>query len=73
MDEAYEHPHNKARGTFVTVDGITQPAPAPRFSRTPGTIAGPPVRAGSHTDEVLRESGFEPSEIAKLRETGAVR
>ena len=73
MEEAYEHPHNKTRGTFVTVDGITQPAPAPRFSRTPGAIAGPPVRAGSHTDEVLSDAGFEPTEIVKLREAGAIK
>ena len=72
MEEAYEHPHNQARGTFVSVGDITQPAPAPRFSRTPGAIAGPPVRAGSNTDEVLSEAGFETSEIAKLRETGAI-
>lgn len=42
LSEAPEHPHNKARGVFVEAFGVTQPAPAPRFSRTPGAIAGPP-------------------------------
>jgi alpha-methylacyl-CoA racemase len=69
LDEAPEHPHNKARGTFVTVDGIVQPAPAPRFSRTQSATPTPPEapRAG-----VLREWGFGEGEIAALREAGAV-
>ena len=41
-DEAPHHPHLAARGTFVEVDGITQPAPAPRFSRTPPDAPSPP-------------------------------
>jgi alpha-methylacyl-CoA racemase len=73
MTEAYEHPHNVARGTFVTIEGITQPAPAPRFSRTRPAVAGPPAQAGAHTDEVLAEAGFDATDIAKLREAGAVR
>ncbi|HEX4979318.1 MAG TPA: CaiB/BaiF CoA-transferase family protein [Acidimicrobiales bacterium] len=71
--EAPDHPHNKARGTFVTNAGVTQAAPAPRFSRTPGEISRPPSHAGQHTDEVLGEWGFAADEIAKLRETGAVK
>ena len=55
MAEAPEHPHNKARETFVTVDGVTQPAPAPRFSATPGAIQGPPPGQGEHTDDILRD------------------
>jgi alpha-methylacyl-CoA racemase len=55
MDEAAEHPHNVERGTFVEVAGITQPAPSPRFSRTPGAIQRPPAHAGQHTDEILAE------------------
>jgi alpha-methylacyl-CoA racemase len=72
MGEAYEHPHNVARRTFVEVAGKLQPAPAPRFSRTPGAISGPPVHIGEHTDAVLRERGFSDAEIAALREAKAV-
>jgi alpha-methylacyl-CoA racemase len=72
IPEAVEHPHNVARGTFVEVAGITQPGPAPRFSRTPGEITRPPAHAGQHTDEVLAEAGFDADRVAKLRETGAI-
>jgi len=51
--EAPEHPHNQARGTFARVDGITQPGPAPRFSRTPGAIQGPPPQAADALETVL--------------------
>jgi alpha-methylacyl-CoA racemase len=71
-DEAYGHPHNVARQTFVDVQGFTQPAPAPRFSRTPGAISRPPARAGEHTDEALSSWGFEVDDIAKLRAAGAI-
>jgi len=70
--EAPDHPHNVARGTFVEVAGIRQPGPAPRFSRTPGSISRPPSHAGQHTDEVLGEWGFDESEVAELRRSGAV-
>jgi alpha-methylacyl-CoA racemase len=73
IPEAYEHPHNKARGTFVDVAGIKQPAPAPRFSRTPGEIRRPPAHAGQHTDEALADWGIPASDIAKLREAGAIK
>jgi alpha-methylacyl-CoA racemase len=56
-DEAADHPHNVARGTFVTRDGVTQPAPAPRFSVTPGEIGAVAPRPGQHTDEVLTAWG----------------
>ena len=72
-DEAAAHPHNVARATFVSPDGVLQPAPAPRFSRTEPVIAGPPARPGQHTEGVLGDWGFGPDEIAKLREAGAVR
>ncbi|HET6771940.1 MAG TPA: CaiB/BaiF CoA-transferase family protein [Acidimicrobiales bacterium] len=72
IPEAVEHPHNVARGTFVEVAGITQPGPAPRFSRTPGEIRRPPPHAGQHTDEVLRDAGLDADAVAKLRAAGAV-
>jgi alpha-methylacyl-CoA racemase len=72
IPEAIEHPHNVHRGTFVEVAGITQPGPAPRFSRTPGEIRRPPAHAGQHTDEVLTEAGFDADRVAKLREAGAI-
>jgi len=73
MSEAAEHPHLKARNTIVTEFGLQQPAPAPRFSRTPGAIRRPPPWPGEHTDEVLADWGFGTDEIAKLRDAGAVR
>ncbi|HZM29695.1 MAG TPA: CaiB/BaiF CoA-transferase family protein [Acidimicrobiales bacterium] len=72
IPEAYEHPHNVARGTFVEVAGFRQPGPAPRFSRTAPEVSGPPPHAGQHTDEVLSGAGFDAERIAKLRETGAI-
>jgi alpha-methylacyl-CoA racemase len=70
--EAARHPHNVHRSTFVEVAGITQPAPAPRFSRTEVAVGGPPAWPGQHTDEVLAGAGLSADEIAKLRESGAV-
>ena len=61
-DEAPLHPHNAARKTFVEVDGVTQPAPAPRFSATPGVIQGPPPAIGADTAAVLADWGVsEPA------------
>jgi len=73
MSEAAEHPHMKARGTIVEEFGLAQPAPAPRFSRTPGAIQGPPAWPGQHTDQALADWGFSPDEVAKLRDAGAVK
>ncbi len=72
MGEAYEHPHNVARGTFVEVAGKLQPGPAPRFSRTPAAISRPPSHAGQHTDEALVDWGFSREEISLLREKKAI-
>ncbi len=72
MAEAPQHPHNVHRGTFTEVAGVMQAAPAPRFSRTPGAIRRPPPHPGQHTDEALADWGFEPADITKLREAGAV-
>ena len=73
LSEAPQHPHNQHRGTFTEVAGVVQPAPAPRFSRTAGAVQRPPAFAGQHTDEALADWGFEPAEIAKLREAGAIK
>ncbi len=72
LSEAFEHPHNRARETFVEVAGVKQPAPAPRFSRTPGAIRRPPAHAGQHTDEILREAGLGAGEIQRLRDEKAI-
>ncbi|MEX2982620.1 CaiB/BaiF CoA transferase family protein [Streptomyces sp. C36] len=55
LREAPRHPHLAARGTFAEHAGITQPAPAPRFSATPGSLRRPPARPGAHTAEVARD------------------
>jgi alpha-methylacyl-CoA racemase len=70
--EAPEHPHNVHRETFVEVEGVVQPAPAPRFSATPASIQRPPSHAGQHTDEVLVEWGLDADRVAKLRDAGAI-
>jgi alpha-methylacyl-CoA racemase len=70
--EAHLHPHNQARGTFVEVEGVVQPGPAPRFSRTPSTVSKPPSPAGADTVTGLLEWGIEESTIAKLQESGAL-
>ncbi|WP_007024749.1 CaiB/BaiF CoA transferase family protein [Saccharomonospora iraqiensis] len=70
--EAAEHPHNRARGSFVEVDGMTQPAPGPKFDRTPAAEPDPPHPKGSDTGEVLSELGLDPAEIDRLREVGAL-
>lgn len=73
MQEAPRHPHNVSRGVFVEIDGYPQPAPAPRFSRTPAAVPKPPPAIGAHTDAVLREAGFSTAEISALRQAGAIR
>jgi alpha-methylacyl-CoA racemase len=72
LGEAAEHPHNKARSTFVSRDGVLQPAPAPRFSRTVPEIGAPPRKAGADTEAVLADFGFSAAEIGQLKEAGAV-
>ena len=73
LGEAPQHPHNAHRGTFIEVGGVVQPAPAPRFSRTPGAIGRPPPPAGQDTGGVLADWGFEQSEIDRLAATGAIK
>jgi alpha-methylacyl-CoA racemase len=72
MREAQEHPHNRARGTFVEVAGLPQPGPAPRFSRTQAAVERPPPHPGQHTDAALADWGFAGEEIRRLREAKAI-
>jgi alpha-methylacyl-CoA racemase len=72
LDEAPRHVHNAARQTFVEVEGVVQPAPAPRFSRTQPTIEFPPSDAGENSGEALAEWGFSRADIVKLKNSRAV-
>jgi alpha-methylacyl-CoA racemase len=72
LDEAPEHPQNQARKTFIEVDGVRQPAPAPRFSRTAPEIKHPPPTPGEHTEEVLRDFDFSEKEIETLKTVAAI-
>ncbi len=72
MAEAPEHPHNRERGTFIERNGIVQPAPAPRYSRTPGGVQRPPAFPGQHTDEAMADWGIDPARVASLRSSGAI-
>jgi alpha-methylacyl-CoA racemase len=72
MGEAYEHPHNVARRTFVEIAGKLQPAPAPRFSRTAPDVPAPPPHPGQHTEAALRDWGFSPDELRTLRDSKAI-
>jgi len=66
LSEAPSHPHNQARGTFAELDGLVQPAVAPRFSRTPGTLRSAPPKHGADGRAVLEEVGYAPEEIDKI-------
>ena len=72
LDEAPKHAHNVARQTFVELAGVTQPAPAPRFSKTPGAIQGPPPAIGAHDQEALRDWGFSEADVMALKANGAL-
>lgn len=72
LGEAGDHHHNRARGNFVEVAGIRQPAPAPRFSRTPGKVSAPPVTPGADTETALADWGLADAEIAALKDAGAI-
>jgi alpha-methylacyl-CoA racemase len=71
-DEAPTDPHNAARETFVTIDGVVQPAPAPRFSATPGAIQAPPPAIGADNQTALADWGFGASAIEALEAAGAL-
>ncbi len=66
LHEAPDHPHNQARGAFVEVDGTSQPAPAPRFSRTPSTVARRSPRPGEGGREALADWGIDPDDVPGL-------
>jgi alpha-methylacyl-CoA racemase len=72
MGEVRHHPHHKARGTFSEQDGVWQPAPAPRFSRTEGELRGGAAQVGEHTVDILRELGLDQGEIEARLASGAV-
>jgi alpha-methylacyl-CoA racemase len=70
FSEAREHPHNRARGSYVAVDGVAQPGPAPRLSRTPGAIGRPPPGRGALGREALADWGFSRAEVDRLAALG---
>jgi alpha-methylacyl-CoA racemase len=72
LDEVADHPHAQARETFVAVDGITQPAAAPRFSRSGAGPLRPPPEPGADTDAILHEAGCSADQVARWRAAGVV-
>ena len=72
MEEAPQHPHNLARETFIEIDGVAQPAPAPRFSGTPTGKPTSSPKVGQHSHEILHDWGFAENEILALQESGAI-
>ncbi len=72
MDEAADHPHNKARGSLIDIAGVTQPAPAPRFAATPADTPQPPRPHGADTERALRDWGLDDDAIATLRRDNAI-
>ena len=73
FSEAPRHPHNVARGVFVEVDGIVQPAAAPRFSRTPGAVRSGADGAAAGAVETLGAWGVKREDVLSLVESGVVR
>jgi alpha-methylacyl-CoA racemase len=73
IDEVADYPPVRHRSTFIDIGGVTQPAPAPRFSRTVPEVTGPAAVPGEHTESALLDWGFSADEVAKFRDAGAVR
>lgn len=73
LEDSPEYPHNKQRQSYVEVEGVTQSAPAPRFSRTPSEIGKVAVVNGANTDEILAALGLDESAITALTASGAVK
>jgi len=72
MSDAAQHPHNQQRGTFIDIDGVNQPAPGPRFSRTPAGIPTPPESVGNSSIEILQRWGFNDEKIDQLKTAGII-
>jgi len=72
LAEAPQHPHARARGSFIAIDGVTQPAPQPRFSRTPPVTPTAGEPAGASSRAVLADWGFSPAAITHLEQTGVI-
>lgn len=72
MEEAPAHPHNQARQTFVTVDGVTQPAPAPRYSRTPASTPRPMSQDPDRTRRIWAEIGYSEAELGEMQASGII-
>jgi alpha-methylacyl-CoA racemase len=72
LGEVADHPHNKARNSYIEIDDVLQPAPAPRFSRTEVGVSHGSRIAGEDTAAVLGDAGFTESEIESLVKAGAV-
>jgi alpha-methylacyl-CoA racemase len=72
LDEVSRHPHNRERGLLMDLEGVLQPAPAPRLSRTPGKVKKPGKPRGSETREILKEIGYSPEEIGVFYEKKVV-
>lgn len=73
FDEAPQHAHARTRDAFVEVDGVLQPAPAPRFDRTPARPPRPTPAVGQDTQAVLLEAGFSAAEVAALLQSGVAK
>lgn len=70
--EAIKHPHSAARNSYIEVDGVIQPGPAPRFSRTPSSVTRPSPVPGANTNEIMSAWGFSDAEIASLKSQGVI-
>ena len=72
LEEAPNHPHNQDRDTFVDFEGVTQPAPAPRFSRTQGKIQSSASLIGENSEEILEKWGFTNDQINNMRDNNTI-
>jgi alpha-methylacyl-CoA racemase len=71
-DEAPAHPHNKERGTFITVEGVQQPAPTPRYSATPLAAPAASRPIGAELESLAAEAGYDLGQFAALRKAGII-